>query len=78
MLAIDRWIEESGVNPARVVLVGDTVHDGEVADEMGIACLLMEGGHHGRDRLLDSGKPIFQDLASVFGILSQRKGIIPA
>lgn len=59
------WIKESGVDPARVLLVGDTVHDAEVAEEMGIACWLVNAGHHPEERLKGTGKPLFPSLESV-------------
>lgn len=59
------WIRESGVDPARVLLVGDTMHDAEVALEMGISCWLVEGGHHPRQRLESTGFPCISDLEHV-------------
>lgn len=52
--------------PARHVLfVGDTLHDHEVADQMGCRCLLVCGGHQSRQRLAQSGCPVLDDLADV-------------
>lgn len=45
------WLKSSSVPPERVVLVGDTVHDFEVAREMGVRCVLVASGHHARERL---------------------------
>ncbi len=59
------WIEESGIDPARVLLVGDTVHDSEVAEKMGIDCWLVEGGHHPMDRLQETGRRVFQNIKAV-------------
>ncbi|HSH09592.1 MAG TPA: HAD family hydrolase, partial [Oceanipulchritudo sp.] len=43
------WIRESGVDPARVLLIGDTMHDAEVAEKMGTDCWLINSGHHPED-----------------------------
>ena len=36
-----------------VILVGDTNHDHEVAQSLGIDCLLLAGGHQSEHRLAD-------------------------
>jgi phosphoglycolate phosphatase len=59
------WIRESGLDPARVLLIGDTMHDAEVAAEMGIDCWLVEGGHHPRYRLEQTGRPCLAGLREV-------------
>lgn len=59
------WIRGSGLNPERVLLIGDTVHDAEVAEQMGIQCWLVEGGHHSSNRLAGAGCPLMPDLARV-------------
>lgn len=43
----------------RILLVGDTEHDAEVALELGIDCVLLEGGHMSRQRLVATGVPVF-------------------
>ena len=64
------WIRESGIEPARVLLIGDTMHDAEVAQEMGIECWLIEGGHHPLDRLEMTGCPCIPDLEHVLEALA--------
>lgn len=59
------WIKSAGLDPARVLLIGDTVHDAEVAAEMGIDCWLVYGGHNPEDRLRATGRPCFHDMAAV-------------
>ena len=38
-------------------MVGDTNHDLDVANELGIGCILLEGGHQARSRL--KGETVF-------------------
>ncbi|MGC9451398.1 MAG: HAD family hydrolase [Oceanipulchritudo sp.] len=64
------WIRGGSTDPARVLLIGDTVHDSEVAEEMGIDCWLVHGGHHAPDRLEATGRRCFRDLAELGGILA--------
>jgi phosphoglycolate phosphatase len=59
------WLRESGVDPARVLLIGDTVHDSEVAEEMKVDCWLVTAGHHPADRLETTGRPCFDSLTAV-------------
>ncbi len=46
----------------RVVLIGDTLHDAEVARAMGWDCILCAAGHQTMARLEASGFPILQSL----------------
>ncbi|MGA1205268.1 MAG: HAD family hydrolase [Opitutales bacterium] len=59
------WISESGLDPERVLLIGDTVHDAEVAEKMGTHCWLVNGGHNPEVRLRATGRPCFHNLAAV-------------
>lgn len=47
---------------ADAVLLGDTTHDFEVAQEMGADCILIAAGHHDAERLLSCGVPVAKDL----------------
>ncbi|MDR1821574.1 MAG: HAD family hydrolase [Oscillospiraceae bacterium] len=56
----------SGAETSRVLVIGDTSHDAEVARELGADCVLVACGHEGRASLLQNGVPV---LASVSGVL---------
>jgi phosphoglycolate phosphatase len=60
-----RWIGERGVDPATVLLIGDTIHDFEVASAMRCRCLLVADGYHPRARLEPLGAPVVSDLHDV-------------
>lgn len=47
---------------SQIVLIGDTIHDHEVASELGIQCILIANGHQSRERLLLSGFPVLNDI----------------
>jgi len=57
-----RLIAALGCDPATVVLIGDSLHDAEVADAIGAACLLIPCGHYSRARLLSHGAPVLSSL----------------
>lgn len=44
-------IEETGIEPARTLMIGDTDHDHEVGTAMGVDVLLVAHGHQNYDRL---------------------------
>ncbi len=55
-------IEEAHVPAFETLLIGDTLHDAEVAKEMGIDCILIASGHQSLQRLKKIGIPIFQSI----------------
>jgi phosphoglycolate phosphatase len=46
-----RMLQELHVSPSETLLIGDTTHDAEVAEAMGVECVLIPSGHNSRDRL---------------------------
>ncbi|MFP4259467.1 MAG: HAD family hydrolase [Opitutales bacterium] len=64
-----RWIEGLDWDPREVVLVGDTLHDYEVAEAMGTDCILMTHGHHSPERLVATGKPVAHSLREVAALV---------
>ena len=44
-------LAQSGVNEAGALLIGDTLHDAEVAAELGMDCVLVAAGHQSAERL---------------------------
>jgi phosphoglycolate phosphatase len=60
------WSGSTGVPPETVLLVGDTVHDYEVAEAMGVRCVLVARGHHSRERLGRCGCPVVDALTDIF------------
>ena len=47
-----KWIAELNLNPQDVLLIGDTIHDYDVAKHMGCDCLLIANGHNSYEKLL--------------------------
>ena len=57
-----RFMQEEGIDPARAVMIGDSVHDFEVAQAMGTACVLQCSGHQNRQTLAATGAPVVEGL----------------
>lgn len=59
------WVQELGIDPRKILMVGDTVHDFEVATAMGTDCVLVSSGHHSRRRLRATGVPVYEQLDQI-------------
>lgn len=53
-----RFLHESGFAPGRAVMIGDSVHDWEVATALGVRCVLLECGHQTAQALRATGAPV--------------------
>ena len=60
-----QWMRQAGLSPREVLLIGDTVHDFEVARAMGAACWLVTCGHQSPARLRACGVPVYASLAAL-------------
>ncbi|MBQ7820875.1 MAG: HAD family hydrolase [Clostridia bacterium] len=49
-------------NKEEYLMIGDTSHDAQVAREVGIDAVLVECGHHAKERLISTGYPVFDDM----------------
>lgn len=65
-----QWIQELNTPKEQVVLIGDTLHDHEVAQAMGIDCILLAHGHHSAERLSQTGAPIARNHRELIELLS--------
>ncbi|MGA7720767.1 MAG: HAD hydrolase-like protein [Ignavibacteriaceae bacterium] len=48
-----------------VLLIGDTVHDYEVAKEIGVVCLLIADGHQSKEKLSVCGVPVLDNIKEI-------------
>ena len=60
-----RWMAETGAKRENTLLIGDTVHDLEVASALGAGCILVENGHQSRRRLRAAGADTVKDLSVI-------------
>jgi phosphoglycolate phosphatase len=60
-----KLLNEIGLPKEQLLMIGDTLHDFEVAQVLGIDCVLFSGGHQSRNRLEKSGALVIDDLMEV-------------
>lgn len=60
-----QYLKEHAVDPAETVVIGDILHDFEMAEKLGTACLLIANGHQSREDLLRTGAPVLDSIFQV-------------
>jgi phosphoglycolate phosphatase len=60
-----KYMADLRISPNEVLFIGDTVHDFEVSQAMGVHCALVANGHNSRPRLEACGVPVFDSLHEV-------------
>lgn len=63
------FMKDNGINPKETLFVGDTLHDKEVADAIGVNCVLVSCGHQAEDILEKSGCKVIPSVSDIFTIL---------
>jgi phosphoglycolate phosphatase len=64
-----RLVELTGHRPEEILLIGDTLHDAEVAEALGLRCHLVTCGHQDEKVLGRSSAPNFPNLIDAFGAI---------
>ena len=59
-------------SPEKSVLIGDTTHDFEAAEAMGIDCVLIARGHQSKKVLLKTGALVFDNLSGAVDYISTK------
>lgn len=62
-------VEKLNLNPSECLMIGDTLHDAEVAEQCGFDCILYSGGHVSKQRLETKGRRIIERLSDIKQIL---------
>lgn len=57
-----RFLQEQGIPGEECAVIGDTLHDREMAQAIGCPVCLLDRGHQGRRELEESGEPVFHEL----------------
>jgi phosphoglycolate phosphatase len=65
-----QMIENHKIPLESALIIGDTLHDLEVANLLGIKAVLIANGHQSRNRLLSSGVEVYDDLNELSSKLS--------
>ena len=56
--------------PEQTLLLGDTIHDKEVAEALGFKCVLIDIGHVSNQRLAATGETVISELVSIIDYLN--------
>jgi phosphoglycolate phosphatase len=70
-----RWLGELGLPPSRILLVGDTLHDLEVAHALGSDCTLVAAGHQSAQRLRQATPRVLDSLSDLRPVLGLRSTV---
>ena len=62
-----RMLEAYDICPSETLMVGDTIHDAEVAKALGFDCILFAGGHNSEWRLREKAA-VIEDLRQLFDL----------
>ncbi|MCK9203938.1 MAG: HAD hydrolase-like protein [Bacteroidales bacterium] len=60
-----KLIRDLAVPIQKMLFIGDTRHDAEVAIELDMDCILVQDGHHSLERLMEMGFPVVPSLKSI-------------
>ncbi len=66
-----QYIAQLDVPPDEVLFIGDTIHDFDVAEAMGVNCVLVANGHNSRERLEACGVPVLDSLAELQALIKE-------
>lgn len=58
-------IQKMELNSDEICLIGDTIHDFEVAQELGCQCILISNGHQSEKRLRDTGCMVLASISDL-------------
>lgn len=61
-----KLVRLTGDKPDEMLFIGDTIHDFEVANEVGFRCALVSNGHCSEERLTATGAPVFASLSELY------------
>lgn len=63
------WLAAQSIAPEDMVLIGDTLHDFETAQAMGVPCILCAIGHQSKADLLSAGVPVVDAFSQLSPLL---------
>ena len=64
-----KLVAEIDTSADNIVLIGDTIHDYEVAQAIGIDCVLFSAGHQSKERLNECGIVVVEKLSDLFSVV---------
>ncbi|MFO8067850.1 MAG: HAD hydrolase-like protein [Bacteroidales bacterium] len=61
----EQLMSKEGIMPGEVIMIGDTLHDYEIAQNLGIDLVLVDRGHQSRERLMTTKELVLNNLAEL-------------
>ena len=58
-------VEQLNLPKEEILFIGDTLHDAEVAEAMGVNCILIANGHQVKDKLSSNSKIVLDNLSEL-------------
>ncbi len=65
------YVKEMNIDPSTTIMIGDTLHDYEVAKEMGISCILYDNGHQSRKVLEAANIKIVSTFKEFYNLITK-------
>ncbi len=62
-------LNKKDLNPDECCLIGDTIHDHEVAEAIGCDCILISNGHQSIERLEQTGRKVLKNIDQLLHLL---------
>lgn len=67
-----QFMKDSGIDPHKTLMIGDSIHDFEVASAMHVGILLVSTGHTAKKRLQQVCPSVLDDLEELLPFLKER------
>ena len=61
----EKLISEFRIEKDKTWIIGDTIHDFEVAEKLGVKCILIADGHQSEERLKSTGTTVISGLSDL-------------
>lgn len=71
-----RFLKEQRISPSECAVIGDTLHDRDMAGAIGCPVCLLDRGHQGYRQLKATGEPVFHELGKAADFLLQNSSIL--
>lgn len=66
-----KYLEENKINKEEAIYLGDTTYDYEIAQKMGIKCVLFVKGHHSVERLEKTNALLIRKISDIIKIIEE-------
>ena len=67
------FIKKNNITISKTIMMGDTLHDAEVARKIGVNCVLFSKGHNDIDRLNSTGLPVFSSYSEFYNYIEENR-----